>query len=366
MKICLVLAILVMAAALLRANANDQGTGGSPKAKDAQPPKSPIGFVKGYTWGWTGKRGHYEGPRAAESMKHLAETGAEWVTIAFAAEMQTRSTPEILYGKANDRLVTDDEIRRAISLARENKLKVILKPTVNCRDGTWRAQIGFNTPDGKPDLEAWARWWTSYERFLLHYAAIAAQGRCEMLCVGCEMISTERFEAEWRRTLAKVRRVYKGPLIYNCNHGREEIAWWDAVDMIGVSAYYPVGTDDDSSVEAMMTSWQPLKEKLRKLSTKVRRPVMFIEIGVRSARGCYRMPWDWTHKDLPYDGREQARYYEAALRSFWDEPWFAGYSWWDWPARLHKKDQAESHRGFCVYGKPAERVLRTWYAKPRK
>ncbi len=35
-----------------------------------------------------GSRGQYEGPRAADSMKKLAETGAEWVCIAFGANMK--------------------------------------------------------------------------------------------------------------------------------------------------------------------------------------------------------------------------------------------------------------------------------------
>jgi hypothetical protein len=50
---------------------------------------------------------------------------------------------------------------------------------------------------------------------------------------------------------------------------------------------------------------------------------------------------------------------------FWDEPWFLGFTWWDWPARLYSQDEAATHRGFCVYGKRAEGVVRQWYAKPR-
>ena len=65
-------------------------------------------------------------------------------------------------------------------------------------------------------------------------------------------------------------------------------------------------------------------------------------------------------------GRDvQARFYEAALRTFWNEPWFCGYSWWDWPARPYAKEQAAGDKQFYIYGKPAEEVLRRWYAKPR-
>ena len=357
--VCIVLSTLVFGADAVQQEPKE--------APQPAAPRSPVGFVKGYTWGWTGKRGHYLGDAPAESMKHLAATGAEWATIAFLGHMATRSTPEIRWGPDNPDMVTDDEIRRAVGLARQSKLKVILKPVVDCRDGTWRAKIDFQTTDGKPDDDAWARWWRSYESFLVHYAKIAAETKCELLCIGCEMISTECFEARWRSLAKKVREVYPGPLVYNANHGGvDKVKWWDAVDLIGVSAYYPVGTDDDASVEAMAASWKPVRERLGALSRRVNRPVMFIEIGCRSARGCYRMPWDWTHRDLPYDGQEQARYYEAALRSFWNEPWFCGFSWWDWPARLYKKEAAGGNTAFCCYGKPAETVLRAWYAKPRE
>jgi len=48
---------------------------------------SPIGFVKGFSWGWTGWRGQYLGDEPADSMKKLARTNADWVCISFGAEM---------------------------------------------------------------------------------------------------------------------------------------------------------------------------------------------------------------------------------------------------------------------------------------
>ena len=68
---------------------------------------------------------------------------------------------------------------------------------------------------------------------------------------------------------------------------------------------------------------------------------------------------------LTVEQLKSANFYEAALQTFWDEPWFLGYAWWDWPARLYSEEAAGEHRGFCVYGKPAEKVVRGWYAKSR-
>ncbi|MBN2581647.1 MAG: glycosyl hydrolase family 53 [Planctomycetes bacterium] len=337
-----------------------------PAADRPQVAKSPIGFVKGQTWGWWGRRGHYEGPEAAESMRLMAATGTEWATIAFVAHMPAHNIPMIAWGEADPRMVTDDEIRRAIGLARENKLKIILKPVYDCLDGTWRAKIDFRKPDGKTDDAAWNLWWQCYEAFMLHYARLAAEGKCEALVVGCEMTSTEGYEKQWRGLIKKIRDVYDGPLIYNTADKREqEVTWWDAVDVIGVGVYWTVGTKDDSSLETMVAEFRKHVPRLKALSEKWKRPILFIEIGCRSADGCQVWPGDCENWQWPCDLGVQARFYEAALQVFWNEPWLAGYSWWDWPARLYPKDKAATDKQFYIYGKPAEQVLRTWYAKPR-
>ena len=182
--------------------------------------------MKGYTWGWVGYRGQYEGPGAATSMKRLAATGADWVCIAFGATMKTFDTPEISWGDANDKMVTDDEIRHAIDLARDNGMKVILKPVVNPDDNVWRAQIKFSKPVADDDqtgpdstksaatdsgskkstppkqvkdLEKWDRWWENYSAFILHYAKLAEEKHVPVYCLGCEMNSTEEFEDHWRK-----------------------------------------------------------------------------------------------------------------------------------------------------------------------
>ncbi len=54
------------------------------------------------------------------------------------------------------------------------------------------------------------------------------------------------------------------------------------------------------------------------------RPLMYIEIGMCPVQGLSRRPWDWNHEGLPWDRDEQARFYESALRTFHDLPWFCG------------------------------------------
>jgi hypothetical protein len=365
---------------------------------------SSLGFIKGYSWGWVGSRGDYAGPEAADSLKKLAETGVTWVCIAFAPELKTYDDPSFQWGDANPRLVTDDEIRRAIDLARENGMEVILKPVVNCDDGTWRAWIRFFRPateqdraDGFDsdydawgetpmlregmvrDMEKWDQWWKNYTAFIVHYAKIAQEKNVKVLCLGCEMNSTEEFENQWRELIAEVRKVYDGLLTYDVNHGREdEIRWWDDVDFISISAYYPLPPPEGQSleeaarqtttVEEIVRGHEAIKTRLANVSQRQQKPILFIETGVTNVRGCARYPWshEIERVDSPIDDQEQANYYEAMSQVYWDEPWFMGFCWWEWPARLYDAEDAAKKRSFCAHGRKAEEVMRKWYAKPRE
>jgi hypothetical protein len=339
---------------------------------------SETGFIKAISWGWPGEHGTYSGPNAVDSMKKMTETRANWICISFAGEMMKPNEPNIFWADDDPCMVTDAEIRRAIDLARKNNLKVILKPVVNVRDGTWRGYIDFKTPNNKPDVNEWNKWFADFDKFLLHYAKIAQETKCEMFCLGCEMSTTEKFMSNWRGVVADVRKVYTGAITYNANHGNEEkVKWWDAVDVIGMSGYYPVGADmnkptddpckvpNDSSVEGMKKRWKPIKQKLKYVSQQANRPVFFIEIGVCSAKGNTSIPWQHPDKSAFYDADEQARFYQAVFETFWDEPWFFGFAWWDWPANLYSQEDAKTDSGFCIYGKPAEKVVKEWYSKPR-
>ena len=75
--------------------------------------------------------------------------------------------------------------------------------------------------------------------------------------IGCEMIGTEHKEEQWRELIAKVREIYHGPLVYNANHGKEEnVTWFDALDYIGTSAYYPVEKEGGASADEMVKAWE--------------------------------------------------------------------------------------------------------------
>lgn len=315
--------------------------------------------MKGMTWGWGAQRGDYRTAAAADSLLKLKATGSQWVALSFWTWQDNVHATDIVFDYGYT--VTDRDIAHAVKQAKQLGLKVCLKPVVNSRDGIWRAHIGF--PQEESEVAPyWERWFRSYTNFLLHYAELAEELECEMLCIGCEMVKTEAQDSRWRELIGRIRGVYGGPLIYNANHGKEEgVGWFDQVDLIGTSAYYPVADKPGATEQAMIERWLPVRGKLRRLHERFGKPIAFMEIGCRSALGCAAMPWDFKHTDLPYSEEEQANFYSSVIKVFWDEPWFAGFFWWDWSVKLYDAAEAARNRDFDIYGKKAEQVVKEWY-----
>lgn len=315
-------------------------------------------FIKGMTYGWNTTRGAYRTIEAVESLEKLKETGSEWIALSFFALQDTFYSTEIHFDYGHT--MTDRDIEFAVKTSKDLGLKVCLKPVVNCRDGLWRARIGFPADA----VEYWNKWFTSYTNFMLHYAELAEELGCEMLCIGCEMINTEAQTEHWERLIGKIRATYSGLIIYNANHGKEEgVEWFDQVDLVGTSAYYPVAERAGESEENMIKEWEKVKVKMEKLYQRFNKPIVFMEIGCRSAAGCATMPWDFEHVDLPFSEEEQANFYNSVMKVFWNEPYFSGFFWWDWKTKLYSKEDAKLDKDFDIYGKKAEEVVRHWYEK---
>lgn len=317
--------------------------------------------IKGYTYGYGGKRGEYSDAEGIYSQKMLIDTGVNWVCLAFAIEQDSFTATQIKYDYAVN--VSDFELADTIKHFHDNGVKVCLKPMINSKDGVWRALINFPDETMFNEDSYWSKWFASYKAYMLHYAELARRTGCEMLCIGCEMLGTERKEEYWRDLIAHIRNVYEGPLVYNTNHGKEEMAkWYDAIDYLGTSAYYPVASSAGVSVADMEKEWEKIGERLDGLSKKLGKKIIFMEIGCRSAAGCAVIPWDFTHKEYPYSEEEQAAFFESSMKVMSKYDWFMGYFWWDWSTHIyHTREEAAVDTGFNIHLKKAETVIKDWY-----
>jgi hypothetical protein len=236
----------------------------------------------------------------------------------------------------------------------------MLKPHVDVRDGTWRAQI---TPG---DAGAW---FDSYAAFMDHYAAIAAEKNVEILCVGTELISMTRstYSGQWANVIARVRSRYKGPLTYaaNANDAADEFTSatvWPLVDVLGLDVYTALTSKTNPTRAELAAAWRRNKDgndmvaAYRNFQQAWGKPLVFTEIGYRSLDGTNSAPWDWG-KTAAADPGEQADCY-AAMYDVWskESAWFRGPFWWAWDVNA----PAMGDNGYNPRGKPAEDVLRQW------
>ncbi|MBR5420356.1 MAG: glycosyl hydrolase family 53 [Lachnospiraceae bacterium] len=319
--------------------------------------------IKGFTYGFDGREGDYRSKEGRLSRQRLFETGVNWICLCFVVEQDDVFSRTIRFRFGEN--VSDRDLMEVIADAHKRGIKVCLKPTLNSADGIWRARITFPDSDMWGKDRYWDEWFKDYSAFMCYYAKLAEETQCEMLCVGCEMLGTEHKEEYWRRLISDVRLLYHGKLSYNANHGHEEdVHWFDAVDYVGTSAYFPVGSKGHISVEEMAEKWKEVRDEMRRVHERWNKPVLFMEIGCRSASGCSEMPWDFEHTDLPHDEEEQANFYESCLQVFSEEEYFAGVFWWDWSSRIYdSREEAEKENGFNIHLKKAEQVMKEWYAR---
>jgi hypothetical protein len=302
--------------------------------------------------------GIYSDPASDVSLAHLAETGANWIALIVTCYQDILSSTRI---SATEGTPTDEDLIHVIRQAHNLGLKVMLKPHVDLWNDSshWRGEIGT----GFRSEAEWADWFTSYRAFIEHYADLASAHGADQFCVGTELLGTSGREGEWRKVVAGVRARYAGPLIYAANHSGEEIGinWWDAVDLIGVDAYYPLASNNNPTVSELKAAWQPHVTTLAGLFAAWKKPVILTEIGYRSLDGAASHPWDWQITGT-VDLKEQADAYRAAFESVYDQPWFGGVFWWAWSPDPFEGGPDDDN--YTPHDKPAEDVLRAWYGAP--
>jgi len=287
-------------------------------------------------------------PVASLGADWISQTPFGWVSSTDSTEIRLAGT-HVLWGE------TDEGLAKTSAWARSLGIKTLLKPHLWVR-GAWCGDIAMTSE------EDWARWFASYERFILHYAALAKEQGIEALAVGAELPGISGREREWRALIVKVRAVYPGKLTYCANwYGEpERVAFWDVLDFIGVQAYYPLSDQASPSQAELAAAWVPIAAKLEAVAKRTGKQVVFTEVGFKSQRYGLKEPWRWE-TDGEVDLELQRRAYTAMYATFWGKPWFGGTFVWKWHPGGRATPRAQ--RDFTPQDKPALDVIRSVYGK---
>lgn len=287
-------------------------------------------------------------------LDHFAKLGVEWIQIMTFAHQPHVEGPEIRPAKL------EKWPRTFVETARKRGFRILVKPHVWSRefyDGSkrWRGSIRM------PNEAAWTTWFDQYERFIVEQARVAAEVEAEMFSIGLEYVEATRGRgAQWRRIIERVRAVYPGTLTYSAdgNHELGHVDFWDALDVIGVNAYFDVGRPRWPGHIGLVLGWLPHLTRIDRVARRYGRSVVFTEAGLPSVVGATQRPWQWpSGKETP-DLALQAAGYDALFLAAGQMPWFEGVFWWKY---YERPEQTPHVVDYSPKGKPAEQVLESWY-----
>lgn len=297
-------------------------------------------------------------PFTGNPMEAVSAVSANWITVIPYAFTRT-GTPSVRYGQNQWWGERPEGIRATLEMAREASIRVMLKPQVYI-PGSWVGNLEFDTP------EKWAAWEADYRRYILEMAALAEEYDVQLFCIGTEFREhTRDREAFWRQLIDECREVYSGELTYSANwDDYRGIPFWDALDYIGLSAYFPLSESATPNQSQLVRAWQPVKKELRQFAYRHEKPILFTEFGYLSVDGCAGKTWELEGRVRSLDVNEpaQAIALEALFQVFWEEAWWQGGFLWKWFPEM-KGHEGYVERDYTPQGKIAEKTVRFWYGQ---
>ncbi|HOM80479.1 MAG TPA: fibronectin type III domain-containing protein [Armatimonadota bacterium] len=313
---------------------------------------------------WT--RDGYFQPSTLVSLDQMVAHNVRWVAIIPHWFMDNKESTRI-YPDPARYTPSDESVRYIIQQAHARGLKVMLKPHVDPKDGVWRGSITPTSPSA---------WFESYRAFILHYARIAAETGVELFSMSNELRSMTGppYASNWRSLVADVRGVYPGKLTAAANWGPRNwaeylrIEWWDAVDYIGVNAYFSLTGEPHPTVEMAMAGWENYLNPwgtmehwvsdLEGISSRFGgKQILFTEIGYNS-NPTAGDPWYTDGESIP-DMQAQQNCVEAAFRVWANRPYMVGGFWWEW--RTDPNGGGPNNTGMALNNKPAAATIKEWF-----
>ena len=118
-------------------------------------------------------------------------------------------------------------------------------------------------------------------------------------------------------------------LLYSANWDAfDKVPFWDALDAIGIVAYFPLSRRPSPSESELAQGWQLWKEKLASVAAREKRPIIFVEANYADNVYGAAEPYAYWRTD-PKDRDLQERCLRLLLR-LEGERWLAGIFLWEW------------------------------------
>jgi hypothetical protein len=296
--------------------------------------QAPIQFIKGMTvsaqtWGW-----EWATPQMAQTLDELKSLGVNSIAIHPYAQIEN---------DGHVRFRNDDDFRHItvpLDWARERGLSVMLIPHIAYWGSKflWRGEIDFQT------REEWDRFFGDYETWIVQMAKLAEAHGVQTFCIGLEFTHAQKFDARWRKIITAIRQVYHGKLTYGGNWDSfQEVTFWDALDYLGVLAYFPLTKSPNPTESEIAAAWKDKCLELAKFSkAHGGKRFLFVEIGYNCSARAAAEPWAFQTGG-EHAEEVQQRCLAVALDLPQHCPQIAGMYWWKWFPDLPNREE-ENYR----------------------
>jgi hypothetical protein len=300
------------------------------------------------------------GPFPNDPMIAIKKTNANWVAI-IPYGFSRKGKPEVHYAATGFQWWGEkpDGIRESVRLAKIARLHVMLKPQVWIHDD-WVGNMDFSSE------AEWTVWEHDYKNYILFMARLASELQIEMLCIATEYDKAAiKRSPFFRNLISEIKIIYSGKLCYSASwNNYENISFWDELDYVGISAYFPLCDDKTPETNTLIQHWQQYTNDLELFAHKINKNILFTEFGYLSVDGCAGKSWEIEKQvdTLSINQKAQSNAYNAMFSSLWSKSWWAGGFVWKW------FPNGEGHEGFpdkdyTPQGKEAEQILKQWYEK---
>jgi hypothetical protein len=317
-------------------------------------------FLKGFSYAHTGYSIYngYLSEQSLSSLTALKTLGVNAISITPFTSIRLPDKPEPLRFWESPGSENDETMIFLKNAADSLGLTVMLKPHIWVGRGGWPGDIKMGNKDD------WRKFFNDYYRWIRHYAILAEMYRIPVLCIGNEMSQTTAGHIkEWVNIIDNLRKLYDGKLTYGANWNKEfeDITFWNKLDYIGISQYFPLSMKKNATDEELLAGADSVISLIDKIHQRYNKPVLFTEAGYRNSM----RPWETALEQNPQpdsSGNEQARAYSAMLQASYNIKWLSGIFWWKWPSNL----DYEEFPGRDLYvppGMSAQEVIKKWYHK---
>lgn len=290
-----------------------------------------LPFLKGVTVSCQTWGGEWQTPEMARTLDELKSLGAN----SFAIHPYARISDD-----GHVRFRTSDDYRhitQPLDWAQERGLSAMVIPHIAYWGSkfSWRGAIDFER------AEEWDNFFHDYEIWIVEMARVAQAHQAAIFCVGLEFTHAQKFTERWLKIIAAVRAVYKGKLIYGANWNEyNSVKFWDALDYIGVLAYFPLTKATNPDAAELAAGWENRCTELDRFSKRNGgKQFIFVEIGYNENARAAAEPWSF-HTGGDHAVEIQERCIDAALALTGKHPFLAGMYLWKWfPELPHHEEE---------------------------